>query len=358
MVAPDVRTPALALLLCSASALAESQGAFRVWLGTGFDSNARRDFSGGPSNLAREPDLVFSAIGSAEGRYRGASTQANAAYDLGLREFMRLPTENVVIQSATADASVAIGRFLGAGLDARAKDRRGAERDYTDLGAEAFVEFVPDNTVDVKLHGGAHRFLYWDPPRELLLPSRFGYSYGAPELGAYARYRFDKRHSAFAFGDAGFRTYQASAVPKPPNPPTGARRADTVLSGGAGYAYRGPFTLSLTYGYTEQTSNSFGETVLRHRLSATGGARLPWKLTVLAQVVWQPASYPDGVNLSEELNITEDEDTYSQVSLKLARPVSEHVDAELRYALYWGALPKNDLTYSRQLAWLGLTWRL
>lgn len=294
---------------------------------------------------------MVSVLGSAEGRYRGPSFQASGGYDLGLREFLRLPSENVVIQSANADASVAVGRSLGLGLDARAKDRRGGERDYSDLFAEAFLEFVPDSAVELKVRGGAHRFLYWD---------QIAYSFAAPEVGAYARYRFDKHHSAFAFGDLGLRRYQSMTRASPANiaPPPAVRRDDRLLSGGAGYSFRGPFTLTLSYSYTEQSSNSFGETVLRHRLAATGGTRLPWRLTLLAQAVWQPASYPDGVNLSDELNITEDEDNYSSVSAKLLRPLSEHVDVEVRYSYAWGALQKNGLSYSRHLAWLGLTWRL
>ncbi|MHB8873658.1 MAG: hypothetical protein ACYC8T_08230 [Myxococcaceae bacterium] len=359
-----MRLPLLALLF-SASALADSQGALRLWVGSGVDSNARRDFTGS-NGLSPEQDLVFSAIASAEGRYRGPSTMLTGAYDLGLREFMRLPSENVVIQSGSLGASAALGRTLGLGLDARAKDRRGGERDYSDLLAEAFVEFVPDAKVSLKLHGGAHRFLYRGAGTPGL--NEFGYSFGAPELGATARYRFDKRHSAFVSGDLGLRRYMAYARPHPLNPDEEPEiRKDQVLSGSAGYTYRGPVTLALTYSYIEQDSNSYGETVLRHRISLTGGTRLPWDFTLLAQVVVQPTNYLEPLDLCADrrevsascnLQLTEDEDWSNSVSVKLARPVSEHVDAELRYAFSWGELPKNGLRYRRQLGWLGLTWRL
>ena len=349
---PAVRIPLLALLL-SAPAFADAQGTARLWVGSGYDSNARRDFvrDDGSGAVAPEPDLVLSAIGAAEGRVRGPSVQATGAYELGLREFMRLPTEDVTIQSANLDGSVAVSRQLAVGLDARGKDRRGGERDYTDLSAEAFAEWAPDAAVDLRARGGAHRFIYWDP---------IGYSFGASELGLSARYRFDRHHSALLFGDLGSRIYQSMTHPNPvvAAPPPPDRRRDQVLGAGAGYSYRGPFTVTLTYSYTEQDSNSFGETVTRHRLAATGGFRLPWRLALFAQAAVQLSRYPDGVYLSDELNITEDDDTHNAVSLRLVRPVSEHIDADLRYSLYEDRLPQNGISYLRQAAWVGLTWRL
>lgn len=339
--------------LLATPAQADTGGGLRLWVGSGYDTNARRDFvkDDRSNGVEAEPDVVLSAIGSADGLYQGESAQLGGGYDIGLRKFLRLSSEDVVIQSATAGGAIALGRTLGLAVAGRVKDRRGADRDYSDLAADASLEFVPDASVDCKLRGGGHRFLYWN---------RIAYSFAATELGLNARYRFDKRHSAFVFGDVGFRRYQANAEhdEDDPDPPPAAPRRDLVLSGGAGYSFRGPFTLTLTYSYTEQTSNSFGETVLRHRLSATAGLRLPASLTVLAQGGLQLSSFPDGVSISGGLNITEDDESHNSLSVKLVRPVSAHVDAEVRYALYQDRLPKNRFEYLRQHAWVGLSWRL
>ncbi len=345
-------TVALALLLTT-PALAESKGAVRLWFGSGYDSNAKRDFvkSAEPEGVSAEPDLVFSAIGAADGRYQGEQTQATGSYDLGLRKFVRLPSEDVVIQSASIDGAVALGPVVGLGVAGRGKDRRGGDRDYTDLLGEGFLDYLPDGAVDFRLRAGGHRFLYWD---------RIAYAFAAFEGGFQARYRFDKRHSAAVFGELGLRRYQADANPNPElEEPSPARpRQDQVISGGAGYTYRGPFTFSATYSYAEQASNSFGETTLRHRLTLTAGLRLPWRVTLLAQAALQYARFPDGVYLSDELNITEDDDTHNSGSLKLVRPVSEQVDLELRCALYQDRLPQNGYQYFRQLGWIGVSWRL
>lgn len=342
------------LALCLASvARAELDGDLRLWVGTGYDSNATRSFvrADGANAHEAQPDVAISALGSAEGRLRGERGWLAGGYDLGVRGFLRLPSENVLIQSAALEGGLALDRKLALSLDARGKDRRGGARDYTDLLTGAALAYVPDPAVELRVRGGAHRFLYW-----IDLP----YSFSATELGFSARYRFDRRHSVVAFGDLGLRRYMGLTHPNPDvdDPPEPTRRADQVLTGGLGYTYRGPFALSITYSYTEQVSNSFGETILRHRLTATGGTRLPWRLMLLGQVAFQLSHYPDGVFLSSELNIGEDDDAHNSLSAKLVRPLSDHLDAELRYALYQDRLPQNGLTYLRQLGWVGMTWRL
>ncbi len=340
-------------LLAADAASAEANGNARLWVGWGVDSNAQRNFvapNDPSSDVQAEGDVVFSAIGSVDGLLEGERSQLAGAYDVGLRKFMRLPSEDVLIQTAAVESSVALGRFFGIGVGGRAKDRRGADRDYSDLIGEAFIDFVPDGKLDVRLRGAAHRFLYWN---------RFEYSFGTPELGLIARYRFDRRHSVTVFGTAGFRRYMGQTNPHPEDlaPEESTQRRDFVVVAGAGYAFRGPFSLSLSYAYTEQQSNSWGESTLRHTLTATAGFRLPARFTLLGQLVLQPTHY-FGVHLSPEVYLLEDDETQNSLSLKLARPLSQHIDAELKLSWYHSELPENGQVYDRKLAWVGLTWRL
>jgi hypothetical protein len=183
-------------------------------------------------------------------------------------------------------------------------------------------------------------------------------NFGNPELGFLGRYRFNRRHAMSVFGEYGARRHGVQARPPPDVEASLGRREDVALSAGAGYTYRGPLALGLTYTFQELSSNSFGETVLRHRLSGSAGLRLPWNLTLLVQGALGLSRYPDGIFLSPEIVLVEEDEGQNSLSVKLARPVDEHLDAELSYGLYGTSLPRNDLSYMRQVVGLGLTWRL
>lgn len=342
------------LIALPASALppVELEGRARVSAGAGVDSNARRDYD----QADPKADGLLSLQAAVDGRATFNAAQLLGSYDIGARRFFFYASEDVVVQMASAEGSFAVGRSLGFGLQGRGRDRRGGERDYTDLAASVFMDYVPDARFDLRAWAGAHRFIYWPV---------FSYSFSAREAGATVRYRFDRRHSVSAFGELGLRTYNANARYRPsPTPPLPdepplplRRREDTAFVVGAGYAWRGPFTFSAVWSYADQSSNSFGETARRHRLTLSSAFRLPWRLFLMTQLSLQVATYPDGVFLSPEIILEEDAENHNALSLKLARPISEHFDVEVRYAVFQNRLADNGLYYFRQLAWTGLTWR-
>lgn len=338
-------TPLLALAMSAAAGAAErGSWKLRASAGGGFDSNAVRAFD------TRAPDGFASVLLSVSGAYRSERWSVSGGYDGGLRKFMLLPSQDTLINSADGDAGVWLLPWLRAGLAASAKDNRGGQRDYTDLGAHPYLELSPDARVDVRLSGGARSFGFW--------PS-FLYSFVAGELSANARYRFDRRHFGLAFLEWGSRTFAGGARPRPPGTTSPGQRRDQVLGAGAGYAYRGGFTLDVAYAYLQDESNSYGERLVRHRLTVTGGVRLPWRALLLAQGTLQLTSYPDGVYLApEQLLTSADEENHSSLSLKLARPVTDTLDAELRYAVYADAFAAAGHHYLRHVAWLGFTFRL
>jgi hypothetical protein len=236
----------------------------------------------------------------------------------------------------------------------RGRDRRPGSRAYSDLVAQTFVDFIPDASLSVRAFGGAHRFIYWEP---------FRHSFGATELGATVRYRIDRRHSLHVFGELGVRRHNAQACGDTSAAETGTctrpldyRRKDSLLRAGVGWSLRGPVPLSLTYSYTDDASNSFGESWRQHRLSGSAGFRLPWEFTLLAQLSLQLADYPDGIFLSSALVVEEDSENFNAFSLKLARPIAQAIDLEGKWALYYSRLPPGHF-YRRQLFWLGATLR-
>ncbi|MGQ0505521.1 MAG: hypothetical protein ACT4TC_09390 [Myxococcaceae bacterium] len=333
-----------ATALASCAAHAELSGGLRLAVNAGVDTNARRDFN--QSETTPVTDMVTSLIGSGLGRYQGERFQIAGSYDLGVRKFMRFPLEDVLIQSATLRSSLSFGKRWAAGVEGRVKDRRGGARDYSDLYGGGFLEFAPDARLALRIQGGGHRFLYTPD---------FQFAFKATELGFSGRYRLDKRHTLLAFGEAGWRAYQGAARVKEGDAPR--RRSDSLLTAGVGYTFRGPVALTLTYAFTDQASTSVGLSATRHRVTATAGVRLPWELTLLGQGTLLfssfPVNYPAG-----EILLLDDDEQHNALSLKLVRALSEQVDVELRYALYGNRLPHQNLSYLRQVAWVGLGWRL
>jgi len=339
----------LVVAIAGGARAADVEGALRVTGRLMLDGNAPRDVTRGP--IATDTsDAVFSLLASGEGRYTADRWQLVGRYDGGVRKYLLFTTEDVLVQAAALEGSLALGSSLGVGVEGRAKDRRGGGRAYSDLAASGFVEYVPDARLALRLRVGAHRFLY---------RPNFAASFGSPEVGVLARYRLDRRHAFFASGEYGSRRYNDSVRPPPGvEVPWTGRRVDGALTANVGYTYKGPLALGLTYTYQELSSNSFGETVQRHRLSGSAGVRLPWKLTLLAQGSLGLTHYPDGVFFSNDITLLEDDEAQNSLALKLARPLNAHLDLELTYALYGNQLERNELSYFRQVGALGLTWRL
>jgi hypothetical protein len=353
-----------ALLLPTAPFAADVEGSARVSLWGLVDTNARREYDGG------EIDLLASALGAVDGGITFESARLMGRYDLGARKFARNGGEDALVQAAEGEASLAIGRTAGVGILGRGRDRRGGSRSFSDLGALAFLDFVPDATVSIRASGGARRFIYWRV---------FRHSFAATEMGATARYRIDRLQALHVFGELALRRHNANAQAREV-PPAGSeeclgtrpldyRRADTFVRAGLGWSMRGRVPLTLTYSYTQDDSNSFGESWRQHRLAGTAGFRLPWEMTLLAQLSIQVAEYPDGIFLSPEVVVEEDAENFNALSLKLARPLASSIDIELKWSIYYSQLPRARLDglcapggltgveYMRQLFWLGATWR-
>ena len=343
---------ALTVLSARGVSAAEWEGTLKATSRVLVDTNASRDFSDA-NTPASGLDQALSLLGSAEGRATFERSQLVGRYELGARKYLGFSEEDTLVQAGALEGSLALGSELGVGLEGHAKDRRGGTRAYSDLGTSAFLEYAPDVRLALRLRGGARRFVYRPDATA---------NFGGPELGLVGRYRFNRRHSVSVFGDWGSRGYGTQARTRPSAPGVSpvaspGRREDGALTAGVSYTYRGPVALGLTYAYQEVSSNSFGETVLRHRVSGNAGLRLPWRLTLLAQGSLGFTGYPDGIYLSPEIILVEEDEGQNSLSLKLSRPVTEKVDAEVSWGLWSTRLPRNGLTYTRQVFGVGFTWR-
>lgn len=356
---------ALCILLTLGAATTNAAGFTgnaRAWTGAGLDTNPRRDFT--TSDIIPPYDIFAGALVSLNGTVDTDSGWGRlyGSYDFAGRKFFLYPSEDTLIQSITLDGSIGLGKYFGVGLSGKIRDRRGAQREYSDLSGEAYVEFVPDAHINLKVRAGAHRFLYWN---------LFSSSFYGPSFGASLVYRFNKRHSVFMLGDFEPHTFNADACVRvdtgnpeevlcgvDPPPPV---RSDAVISVAAGYSYRGPFHLSTQYSYIDSSSNSYAETFRRHRISATLGLRLPLDFTVLLSGAVQFVQYPEGLKLINEqpgapdLKVPEDDENANTVTLKIVHPLGKHFDMDFKYSVYFNKLGR--FTYLRMVGSLGVGWK-
>jgi hypothetical protein len=366
-----VRLAAVIILLSATAGAVEFAGRARAAVGAGVDTNAPRDFVS-PDAGVIPPDGVIQGIANLAGSVQGERGGVSAAYDVGVRKFVLLPHEDTIIQSLQLDATLWLPAGFALGVSGHLRDRRGADRDYSDLAAELSLQYLPDTALDFRIWGAVHRFIFWP---------EFRSSFYAPEAGLTARYRFNKRHSVTLTGNVSFRTFNANAFVKQVMPGPGV--VDSDLDGipddedacptqpGVGngcpevrhdffafvsiaYWYRGPVVFSLSYGYLDSSSNSYGETIRQHRVGLVFGAPLFWQLKLFVDINLRFAIYPDGLFVSPEiLTLDENGENLTSAVVKLVRPIGEHFELEARYGLYYGVLPMNEFVYWRHAATLG-----
>ena len=344
-----MRLPALLALLLPALAArpASAQWATsaRATLLAGADTNAPRDYVA----TSVGQDAAASLVVDGTAHYGRGPFRAFGDLSLGGRGFLRYGSENVFVSAAALELELTPVEALSVSLVGTGKDRRGGQRDYTDGVAQGVLTWAPDRRLQVRLRGGLHGFLYSTNP---------DYGFTALEFGGSLSWRFDARHRLLASLDTGTRSYPSLARDSSRMVPPGAPgRRDGLLSASAGYEYRGPVRVRADYAWTEQRSNSFGETNLRYRVSAQVGVRLPWEVTAVATGALQWTAFPDGIFLSSDILLLNDEENANSASVRLARPLSDSVDVELRYALFQYQLVAQKLSYQRQVAFVGLSAR-
>ncbi len=344
---PFFRWSALSSWVALSAFAADWRGQGHVWLGPGYDSNAARDIL--PVGERPLGDAFVFGLVQLDGLLRSGPFDVSGAYDAAGRLFFSQSTENNVIQSASLEPSVVFGDFRVAAV-ARARDRRGAERDYTDLTVEGAFDWFATEGLSLRLRLGAERFLF---------RPRFNYSFYGPTAALSARYRFTPKHSVSLSANAGLRRFNGTRNDNPKteaDETTFGSRNDTVYFATLGYTYRGRFQWGVNYTFFNQLTNSFGEGFRRHRFNVSAGLKLPGSFFVLGNATLQLSQFPDGVFLSRDLQVIEDDENSSFVTVKILRPLNSVFELDLRYALYVNVFPNGgDYLYVRHVVSAGVS---
>lgn len=177
-------------------------------------------------------------------------------------------------------------------------------------------------------------------------------------LELVADYRLERR------GYAGAAFANRCAPGADPAPmcfaPTTARRSDLYHAGGVEVTYTGERVVSAAYQLVYADSNSYGQSLLRHRLILSATAELPGGFIGTATLTGQLDQYLDTLILARDVQNQSftalDDDNRSSLQLRTAHPVSAHVSFEAR-AAYWTNLGgPAGVDFRRLLVYAGLVW--
>ncbi len=149
-------------------------------------------------------------------------------------------------------------------------------------------------------------------------------------------------------------------------PPSQACVFSTSLDGRVDHLFTGAFDVARTgavlvgggYAVHLNVSNSFGETVTRHFLTARFAAELPMGLSLAARVEVLFARYADAIIVAQSSDtagrafITYDDENRSSARVDLSRNLTDRLQLIARYTLYTNELAATAVTYRRQTALL------
>ena len=239
--------------------------------------------------------------------------------------------------------------FTNIGADALLVARDGDEhRLLVALGARAFT-YKPDHQFDWSGATASARLdlVLWQPPsrtRSLEL---------AATVGVEAR------------------AYDSSAVTNacPPDAPpdttclagTDLARRDRFQRAGVELTYAGHRVLSVGYQLVVIDSNSFGESLVRHRATASATTGLPWGLYGTLLGILEIDQYLDGLLVRTDLVRSDfanvEDENRSSLQARLAKKLDSGWSVEARAAIWRNLGPgSSELAFKRDLVYLGVVY--
>ncbi|MHB8419250.1 MAG: hypothetical protein ACYDCL_14330 [Myxococcales bacterium] len=323
---------------------------------TGWDSNVYRNFEGSPYDptlpgggaILGDGFLQVDGDLDVSGRpWEHQRTTLTA--ELGARFFANQGPEDEGVGQAELVHDIGLSRKLTLRLDASGKDKWVAndDRAFADYGAGVGLSLGPFWRTRLDIRGGYQAFDYF-PDSD--------FSETGPSLSAIVTASPWRRQSIHA----GYRLlpqfYQGPQNVLPSGATFG-QRFDWYHVATAGYSLEAPFVLSVDYSFTDDRSDAYGESFLRHRVQILLGVALPWEIYLVATGALQITSYPDGLYLSPELLLLEDDDDLNDISIKVSRDLGKGFGLEVRYGYYRNDFQQNGLAYERQVAYLGVVYR-
>ncbi len=140
---------------------------------------------------------------------------------------------------------------------------------------------------------------------------------------------------------------------------TSRARADLFHDAAVELTFTRAFIVGVRYALQLNDSNSFGQSLVRHRVELSGTAGLFWDLYLNAKVVLIVNRFLDALLLSGDVGTftTIEDEARNAVILHLTRDIDARLTVEARYAFYANPLSSRELAYRRQTMYVGLVVR-
>ncbi len=245
-------------------------------------------------------------------------------------------------------------------------DRRRLDRTFTNAGADGLLALSKGDGRSLTLAFGGRRFTYkpcekfdwYGPSANLRLDLTLWEAAGGTRSLELA-----------AFGAVEARTYNdvalanACADNQMPERPddcsaaTSLTRHDRYQRVGAELTWVGRVVAAVGYQLAVTDTNSYGQSLVRHRVNLAATTALPWSLYATALVTLQYDVYLDGLIVAKDLQNqtfgTLDDENRSSVQLRIARQLTKAWALESRLA-YWRNLGGGDnASFRRSLLYIG-----
>lgn len=241
-------------------------------------------------------------------------------------------------------------------------------RTFRNLGADAVLAMRHEDEHELTLTFGVRDFVYkpdhdfdWRGPAA---NARLGLMLWQPA----AKTRSLELVTTIGFENRAFDAValiNACPPDAPPNPmctaPTDITRRDRYQRIGTELTWVGRQVAALGYQITIIDSNSFGQSLARHRIMLSGTTQLPGEVFGTLLAILQIDQYLDGLIVRRDLQNQEftnvEDENRSSLQLRLARKLGGQWAVEGRAAIWRNVLGSStQLDFERELVYLGLVY--
>ncbi|MCX7958098.1 MAG: hypothetical protein N3B13_03545 [Deltaproteobacteria bacterium] len=271
----------------------------------------------------------------------------------GGKLFLKESDANMLVNQGEVSYLYKSGSFAPeTGIELKDTTTAQTRQDYTLIRPFAAMNYLTES-VYLKLLAGYEKFIF---------DFSNNYSYESPVAGLISSFNIDENLSINLNYLFRYMMYDSFAYRKLGNiekdtlltERTGNKRKDTNHSLIARLNYESDLLISLTYNPEINSSNSAGESVFRQRFQISMTSMLFFKIYLNMLLSVMISSFKDGILISDELLLINDNENRNYIIFKLSREVYKKTMVELKYSYYYSEFSNYITQFSRSVVSAGV----